>query len=148
MLRHSVERSVLAPMDYNGIHCYCTIWAGYLLDRTVAMDAVVVHGCKDGSLHRMAQHGFSIPSDSTGLKPLNSMELKQVATNDELKPNLQNDSPQKTIKPIRKKKDKIVAKKTIQPVTVNPQDADDFIKQLRQLASNLKNPEKNTEQYE
>jgi len=117
-------------------------------DRTVSTEAIVVHGCKDGSLHRMAQQGFSIPSDSTGLKPLNSMELKQVATNDELKPDLQDNSTQKTIKPIRKKKDKIVAKKTIQPVTVNPQDADDFIKQLRKLASNLKNPEKNTEQSE
>ncbi|NBW20871.1 MAG: hypothetical protein EBR82_74205, partial [Caulobacteraceae bacterium] len=104
-------------------------------DRTVAMDAVVVHGCKDGSLHRMAQHGFSIPSDSTGLKPSNSMELKQIATNDELKPDLQDDSPQKTTKKSQKSKS----------VAGDPKDPDDFIKQLRQLANNLQKPVKKTE---
>ena len=47
-------------------------------DRTVTSEALVVHGCKDGSLHRMAIAGFSMPSDSTGLDiPSNSMGLEQ-----------------------------------------------------------------------
>ena len=54
-------------------------------DRTVTSEALVVHGCKDGSLHKMAIAGFSIPedkpvmpSDSTGLDiPSNSMGLKE-----------------------------------------------------------------------
>ena len=37
-------------------------------DRTVTSEALVVHGCKDGSLHKMAIAGFSMPSDSTGLE--------------------------------------------------------------------------------
>jgi hypothetical protein len=36
-------------------------------DRVISSQAVVIHGCKDGSLHRMAIAGFPIPSDSTGL---------------------------------------------------------------------------------
>jgi hypothetical protein len=36
-------------------------------DRVISSKAVVIHGCKDGSLHRMAIAGFPIPSDSTGL---------------------------------------------------------------------------------
>lgn len=43
-------------------------------DRVMSSDAVVVHGCKDGSLHRMAQSGFPIPS--------NSMELEQGVNSD------------------------------------------------------------------
>ena len=47
-------------------------------DRTVSSEALVVHGCKDGSLHKMAIAGFPMPSDSTGLDiPSNSMELEQ-----------------------------------------------------------------------
>jgi hypothetical protein len=46
-------------------------------DRTVTNKALVVHGCKDGSLHRMAIAGFPMPSDSTGLDiPSNSMGLE------------------------------------------------------------------------
>lgn len=46
-------------------------------DRMVASEALVVHGCKDGSLHRMAIAGFPMPSDSTGLEnPSNSMGLE------------------------------------------------------------------------
>ena len=37
-------------------------------DRTVTGEALVVHGCKDGSLHKMAIAGFPMPSDSTGLR--------------------------------------------------------------------------------
>lgn len=44
-------------------------------DRTISSQAVVIHGCKDGSLHKMAQNGFPMPedkpvmpSDSTGLE--------------------------------------------------------------------------------
>ena len=47
-------------------------------DRTVTSEALVVHGCKDGSLHKMAIAGFPMPSDSTGLDiPSNSMGLEQ-----------------------------------------------------------------------
>ena len=47
-------------------------------DRTVSSEALVVHGCKDGSLHKMAIAGFPMPSDSTGLDiPSNSMGLEQ-----------------------------------------------------------------------
>jgi hypothetical protein len=53
-------------------------------DRTISSQAVVIHGCKDGSLHKMAQEGFPMPkdnpvmpSDSTGLNtPSNSMGLE------------------------------------------------------------------------
>ena len=110
-------------------------------ERTVSSEAVVVHGCKDGSLHRMAQERFSIPSDSTGLKPSNSMVLKQIATNDELDAEVVDSSPQMMIKPPRKKR--VVQKKEI---SEKPQSPEDFIKQLRQLADNLKNPAKKTEQ--
>ena len=47
-------------------------------DRVISSKAVVIHGCKDGSLHKMAIAGFPIPSDSTGLDiPSNSMGLEQ-----------------------------------------------------------------------
>jgi hypothetical protein len=47
-------------------------------DRVISSQAVVIHGCKDGSLHKMAQEGFPMPSDSTGLNtPSNSMGLKR-----------------------------------------------------------------------
>ena len=36
-------------------------------DRVISSKAVVIHGCKDGSLHKMAIAGFPMPSDSTGL---------------------------------------------------------------------------------
>jgi hypothetical protein len=53
-------------------------------DRVISSQAVVIHGCKDGSLHKMAQEGFPMPSDSTGLNtPSNSMGLEgggQIAT--------------------------------------------------------------------
>jgi hypothetical protein len=46
-------------------------------DRVISSQAVVIHGCKDGSLHKMAQDGFPMPSDSTGLNtPSNSMGLE------------------------------------------------------------------------
>jgi hypothetical protein len=53
-------------------------------DRVISSQAVVIHGCKDGSLHKMAQEGFPMPenspvmpSDSTGLNtPSNSMGLE------------------------------------------------------------------------
>ena len=48
-------------------------------DRTVSSEALVVHGCKDGSLHKMAIAGFPMPSDSTGLDiPSNSMGLEGI----------------------------------------------------------------------
>lgn len=93
-------------------------------ERTVATEAVVVHGCKDGSLHRMAIDRF-----------------KQIAKYDELDTEVVNDSPQMTIKPPRKKR--VVKKKE---VSEKPKSPEDFIKQLRQLADNLKNPAKKTEQ--
>ena len=57
-------------------------------DRVISSKAVVIHGCKDGSLHKMAIAGFPmpedlIPSDSTGLNiPSNSMGLEQSVNND------------------------------------------------------------------
>lgn len=46
-------------------------------DRIISSQAVVIHGCKDGSLHKMAIAGFPMPSDSTGLEtPSNSMGLE------------------------------------------------------------------------
>jgi len=51
-------------------------------DRVISSQSVVIHGCKDGSLHKMAQEGFPMPSDSTGLKPSNSMGLEQSVSND------------------------------------------------------------------
>ena len=48
-------------------------------DRTVSSEALVVHGCKDGSLHKMAIAGFPMPSDSTGLDiPSKSMGLQST----------------------------------------------------------------------
>ena len=47
-------------------------------DRVISSQAVVIHGCKDGSLHKMAIAGFPMPSDSTGLDiPSKSMGLEQ-----------------------------------------------------------------------
>jgi hypothetical protein len=43
-------------------------------DRTVSNEALVVHGCKDGSLHKMAIAGFPMPSDSTGLEDIPDQE--------------------------------------------------------------------------
>ncbi len=47
-------------------------------DRVISSQAVVIHGCKDGSLHKMAIAGFPMPSDSMGLDiPSNSMGMEQ-----------------------------------------------------------------------
>lgn len=47
-------------------------------DRVISSKAVVIHGCKDGSLHKMAIAGFPMPSDSTGLDiPSKSMGLEE-----------------------------------------------------------------------
>jgi hypothetical protein len=55
-------------------------------DRVISSKAVVIHGCKDGSLHKMAIAGFPMPedkpvmpSDSTGLDELsgNSRQLPE-----------------------------------------------------------------------
>jgi hypothetical protein len=59
-------------------------------DRVISSQAVVIHGCKDGSLHKMAQEGFPMPSDSTGLKPSNSMGLDQSFNNDAQSPTVCN----------------------------------------------------------
>lgn len=48
-------------------------------DRVISSQAVVIHGCKDGSLHKMAIAGFPMPSDSTGIDiPSNSMGLEGI----------------------------------------------------------------------
>ena len=53
-------------------------------DRIVSNEALVVHGCKDGSLHKMAIAGFPMPSDSTGLDiPSNSMGLEGIPDQEE-----------------------------------------------------------------
>jgi hypothetical protein len=79
-------------------------------DRTVVSEALVVHGCKDGSLHKMAIAGFPMPepvmpSDSTGLDiPSNSMGLEQVAIKDEIRLVPPRKSPSKASKPKKKRK--------------------------------------------
>lgn len=78
-------------------------------ERRVDPRAIVVHGCKDGSLHRMIIDG-----------------LDQLATKDELRPHPIVNSPTKTSK----------TKKT------KAKEPDEFIKNLRALASNLKKPVK------
>jgi hypothetical protein len=78
-------------------------------ERKVDPKAIVVHGCKDGSLHKMVVAG-----------------MDKFAKKDELKPKPAVKSPSKTSKA---KKAKI-------------QEPEDFIKQLQDLASNLKNPAK------
>ena len=79
-------------------------------DRIISSQAVVIHGCKDGSLHKMAIAGFPMPSDSTGLDiPSKSMglqqgegqlvpDLVQIVNNYELKHTVQRKSPKKTNK--------------------------------------------------
>jgi len=89
-------------------------------DRIISSQAVVIHGCKDGSLHKMAQEGFPMPSDSTGLEgggqiatPLvqnvnnevqsptvcnKASEVVQIVTKDELRPKSRNKSSDKTKK--------------------------------------------------
>jgi len=53
-------------------------------DRFISSQAVVIHGCKDGSLHKMAIAGFPMPSDSTGLDiPSNSMGLEGIPDQEE-----------------------------------------------------------------
>lgn len=44
-------------------------------DRTVDPRALVVHGCKDGSLHRMAQNGFIVPPLEDKISGLGSCEV-------------------------------------------------------------------------
>ncbi len=81
-------------------------------DRVVDPRAIVVHGCKDGSLHRMVIGG-----------------LDKFAIKDELNPQPVVISPSKASKTGKTKKTKT-------------QEPDDFIKNLRQLAENLKKPVK------
>jgi len=75
-------------------------------DRTVSSEALVVHGCKDGSLHKMAIAGFPMPSDSTGLDGEGRAvpNLVQIVNNDELKHTVRRKSSQKTNKPKTKRK--------------------------------------------
>ena len=52
-------------------------------DRVISSQAVVIHGCKDGSLHRMAIAGFPMPeylmpSDSMGLESIPAREWKEL----------------------------------------------------------------------
>ena len=69
-------------------------------DRTISSQAVVIHGCKDGSLHKMAQKGFPIPQSV--LNEIQSgtvcSNVEQIVTNDELKPESRPKSPQKAKK--------------------------------------------------
>jgi hypothetical protein len=59
-------------------------------DRVISSQAVVIHGCKDGSLHKMAQEGFPMPSDSTG--------LEQSVSNDAQSRTVCDNSPEMAIK--------------------------------------------------
>jgi len=54
-------------------------------DRIISSQAVVIHGCKDGSLHKMAIAGFPMPSDSTGLDiPDQEQAFSNVSVGDEI----------------------------------------------------------------
>lgn len=76
-------------------------------DRVISSEAVVIHGCKDGSLHKMAQEGFPIPQsvineiqsgtvcDKASEVVLNSPE---VTTKSETTLKPKNNSSQKTKK--------------------------------------------------
>ena len=92
-------------------------------DRTVVSEALVVHGCKDGSLHKMAIAGFPMPedlmpSDSTGLDiPSNSMGLEpvvelveQIIGNDAISPSLGNKTSNKVGKAVKDRQ-----KSTVKP---------------------------------
>lgn len=78
-------------------------------DRKVDPKAIVVHGCKDGSLHRMIIGAY---------QPVKKEE------------------PPVVVKPKKKVARSVAAKKPTQS------EPDEFIKQLRQLANNLKSPVK------
>jgi hypothetical protein len=76
-------------------------------DRIISSQAVVIHGCKDGSLHKMAQEGFPMPSDSTGLEQSVSNDAQsrtvcdnspEVATKSKTTLKPKNNSSQKTKK--------------------------------------------------
>jgi hypothetical protein len=47
-------------------------------DRVISSQAVVIHGCKDGSLHKMAIAGFPMPSDSMGLESIPAREWQEL----------------------------------------------------------------------
>ena len=66
-------------------------------DRVISSQAVVIHGCKDGSLHKMAQEGFPIPSDSTGLDQSVNNDT-QVGTVCDKAPEVVRKSPKKAKK--------------------------------------------------
>ena len=56
-------------------------------DRTVSSEALVVHGCKDGSLHKMAIAGFPMPSNFMGLEGgVQIASPTQINTDGELAP--------------------------------------------------------------
>lgn len=106
-------------------------------DRTVDPRAIVVHGCKDGSLHRMVIKGF--------LNPSNSMGFVQNSNNDAQSPTVCNKTSEmmRNSSDVTSKKKASLKRKNNSPSKANkPQDPDEFIKQLRQLADNLKNPVK------
>lgn len=95
-------------------------------DRIISSEAVVIHGCKDGSLHKMAQEGFPMPqsvnndaqvrtvcdkaSEETNYAPYPIQVLCEavgavtredrllIAKKDELKPKTNTKSPQKAKK--------------------------------------------------
>ena len=135
-------------------------------DRKVDPQAIVVHGCKDGSLHKMAIAGFLMPSDSTGLESIpdqecdflyasvgDEIEISYIPVRDSLQ-NVNNDALSPTV--CNKTSDKMrnspdmatkgkafLKRKNNSPSKANkPQAPEEFIKQLRALADNLKKPVK------
>lgn len=72
-------------------------------ERVVSPEAVVVHGCKDGSLHKMAQEGFSmlqsVNNDAQSPTVCNkTSEVVQIDTSDEICRKKPNKSTQKAKK--------------------------------------------------
>lgn len=129
-------------------------------DRTVDPRAIVVHGCKDGSLHKMAIVGFPMEKNI----PVRECDFLYASVGDEIEishipvrespQNINNDAQSptacnKTSEMMRNSSD-MASKKKISlkrknnsPSKANkPQEPEEFIKQLRALADNLKKPVK------
>jgi hypothetical protein len=62
-------------------------------DRVISSQAVVIHGCKDGSLHKMAQEGFPMPDERGGAKI--PPPLSQSVNNDAQSPTVCNNASDK-----------------------------------------------------
>lgn len=103
-------------------------------DRIISSQAVVIHGCKDGSLHKMAIAGFPMPEEI--VQGINN-DAQERTVCDKTSEMMRN-SPE-----VATKKKNTLKRKNNSPSKANkPQEPEEFIKQLRKLADNLKKPAK------